>query len=63
MTRDKTIEKVARAICRVQCKRRGAMACDGIFDFDDGCSGYTEFWEIAQAAVAAMEEANETAAT
>jgi len=55
MTRDRIIEKVGRAMCRAQCDRRGAMACDGIFSFDDGCSGYTEFLKAAQATIATLE--------
>jgi hypothetical protein len=55
MTRDQIIEKVARVMCRAQCDHRGTMACDGIFNFDDGCSGYTEFLEAARATIATLE--------
>ncbi len=59
MTRDETIEKVARAICRVQHNGCGAEACDGIFNLDDCCSGHIKFWEAAEAAVAAMRTATQ----
>jgi hypothetical protein len=55
MTRDETIEKVARAICRVQHNGCGAEACDGIFNLDDCCSGHIKFWEAAEASIATLE--------
>ncbi len=68
MTRDETIEKVARAICAERCAWAGEPPCWKIMDGSNyqwppetcdepGCVAF------AQAAVAAMEEANETAAT